>query len=288
MRQKRPPLTNKRKDWAEARGAVIKGEPLRYSAAIISDYQRAIQRMTNQMTREYERELRALFNELGPAKVTTDASLASQLRITLNKLSRKYASWFNSEAPKIVNRIFNRIDRDESANLRSSLKKLSGGITLKTDVMPAALKEAMTAATANNVALIKSIPQQYATQIEGAVMRSMQPGGRGIQDVTEALRERKEMTATRIDTIARDQVSKATSTMNTERAQSLGMRKFEWRHSGGGVDQRELHLEYDGQVFSYDDPPIIDERTGERGFPGQAINCRCFAVPVLDFGDEDE
>jgi uncharacterized protein with gpF-like domain len=44
----------------------------------------------------------------------------------------------------------------------------------------------------------------------------------------------------------------------------------------------------DGNVYSFDDPPIIDKNTGERGIPGQAINCRCFMVPVIEFEDEEE
>ena len=284
---KRPPLTNKREKWAKSRGAVIKGEPLRYSAAIADAYEKAIMRLTRQMEREYARELKALFEELGPPEVTTDASLASQARILLNKLSRKYDRIFAREAPEIVENIFNRIDRDEAATLRRSLKELSGGITLQTRIMTPALREAMAAATASNVALIKSIPQQYFTQIEGAVMRSMQPGGRGMQDVAEELRKREGITERRVKMIAEDQTRKATTAMNTERAQALGIRRFEWVHSGGGSEPRELHLQLDGQIFSYDDPPVIDEATGERGLPGQLINCRCVARPVLDFGEDD-
>ncbi|RIQ43658.1 phage head morphogenesis protein, partial [Bordetella avium] len=32
-----------------------------------------------------------------------------------------------------------------------------------------------------------------------------------------------------------------------------------------------------------DNPPIIDKTTGERGLPGQLINCKCRMRPVIDF-----
>jgi uncharacterized protein with gpF-like domain len=36
-------------------------------------------------------------------------------------------------------------------------------------------------------------------------------------------------------------------------------------------------------VYSFDDLPVVDERTGETGIPGQAVNCRCTMSPVFDF-----
>ena len=35
-----------------------------------------------------------------------------------------------------------------------------------------------------------------------------------------------------------------------------------------------------GYVFPIDFPPIIDRKTGERGYPGQLINCKCHMEPV--------
>jgi uncharacterized protein with gpF-like domain len=32
--------------------------------------------------------------------------------------------------------------------------------------------------------------------------------------------------------------------------------------------------------------PVIDPRTGERGIPGQAINCRCVMRPLVEFKGE--
>lgn len=283
-RKTRPPLTNKRKDWAAQRnGHTFKGAPLHYPAPVMERYRNSLQSLVDEMQRAYAREMRAVFNELGP--VTQDASLASQARIRLNALSERFYRLFSRRAPSIVDRMMGQVDKYSTSSLNMSLKELSGGLTLKTTVMPASLQEAVTAATAENVALIKSIPEQYHTQIQGAVMRSVQPGGNGLADVTEALKKYDGITESRVKIIAQDQVRKATSAMNTERAKALGVRKFEWRHSGGGADPRKEHQRMNGEIFSYDDPPVIDSRTGERGFPGQLINCRCVATPVVEFGE---
>ena len=33
--------------------------------------------------------------------------------------------------------------------------------------------------------------------------------------------------------------------------------------------------------FPIDRPPVIDKKTGQRGFPAQLIGCKCFLTPVL-------
>jgi uncharacterized protein with gpF-like domain len=42
---------------------------------------------------------------------------------------------------------------------------------------------------------------------------------------------------------------------------------------------RESHADMEGQMCDWDDPPEVD---GEKVHPGEAINCRCVAIPVVD------
>ena len=283
---RKPKLTRKRKEYVEQRASgILVGAPLTYSAGQMERYERLIGKMTSAMYKDYARELKAVFraNDV----ITIDASISAQARIVLRKLQQKWGRIFRRESPKIVDQIIGGIDKAAGDTLKQSLKQLSGGITLKTDEMPAALKQAVSAAIAENVTLIKSIETQYHTQIEGAVMRSLQPGGRGLADVTEALQKYEGITDRRRNVIAKDQVRKIQASISIERAKSAGIKKFKWLHSRGGSEPRADHVAMSGNVYSYDDPPVIDRRTGERGFPGQAINCRCQMVPVIEWGDDD-
>ena len=283
---RKPKLTRKRKEYVEQRASgILVGAPLTYSAGQMERYERLIGKMTSAMYKDYARELKAVFraNDV----ITIDASISAQARIVLRKLQQKWGRIFRRESPKIVDQIIGGIDKAAGDTLKQSLKQLSGGVTLKTDEMPAALKQAVSAAIAENVTLIKSIETQYHTQIEGAVMRSLQPGGRGLADVTEALQKYEGITDRRRNIIAKDQTRKIQASISIERAKSAGIKKFKWLHSRGGSEPRADHVAMSGNVYSYDDPPVIDRRTGERGFPGQAINCRCQMVPVIEWGDDD-
>ena len=262
------------------------GEPLRPNAAVANRYQADIDRLINQMIAEYERRIKALYKREGG--VTFDASLASQLRILLSELGSKWTNNFNNLSNKSIKRLIEQADRSAGANLSESLKKLAGGITIKTPKRTAEMTEKLKAAIAENVSLITSIPEQYHFKIEGVVMRSIQQGGEGAHDIyNHAMRE---ITTQGINVhkrarlIAQLETAKISATIQTERMKSAGVSKFRWRHSGGGAEPRELHLEYDGQVFEVDNPPIIDERTGQRGMPGTIWNCKCYAEPVIELG----
>jgi SPP1 gp7 family putative phage head morphogenesis protein len=89
--------------------------------------------------------------------------------------------------------------------------------------------------------------------------------------------------------VAHDQTRKAFTNISTARLKAAGVKKFEWRHSHGGRTPRKLHEELNGKVFSYDDPPYIGDMYGQKvyGLPSQMPNCRCFAKPIIDFGDEE-
>lgn len=47
-------------------------------------------------------------------------------------------------------------------------------------------------------------------------------------------------------------------------------------------DVRYHHGILEGKTFSWNNPPIVNEK-GERKNPGQDYNCRCFAIPIVRF-----
>ena len=296
-------LTRKRLEWAAPRNATLKGERLPpYSAATAAKYQAELDKLVQRMQKEYNTEVRKLFrthadtvSELAMdsssafsiGALAADASLASQARMLFNSLGKKWAKIFGGRASSMTDRMIDGASMASRRALGDSLKKISGGITIPVPDMPGELSEKITAATAENVGLIKSISQQYHERISQLVLRSISSGGNGAQDVFEGIRHYDGLTEKRAKFIAVDQSRKAVAAMNYERAKSVGIKKGIWLHSGGSSEPRKMHVALDGQEFDLDNPPIINEK-GERGMPGTEPNCKCSWQPVLDLGDAED
>lgn len=289
-RKTRPPLTKQRQVYAAERGGhEFRGTPLHYSAAVESRYKRELTLMVRQMRIATETAFRKLDRQFaGDATTGMDApSYASQARILTDALRRRFMAAFSKRSRPAAERMQRQVDAASSAGLHQSLRELSGGVSLSTRTIPKAATELLKAGVTENVALIRSIPDQYFLKVQGAVMRNIQRGD-GAAGVLSAIEHIGAVTTRRAELIARDQTSKATSALNAARMKGLGIRKFEWLHSRGGKEPRKLHEDMSGNVYSLDDPPVIDDKTGERGLPGQLINCRCVMRPVLDFGADEE
>lgn len=246
----------------------------------------SLERMIDAMSRECIREVKALYRTPEAAGVAMDASFTEMASRLFRKLRRKFEDLFGSRALKLSRNMQEGVNRASAGQLRESLKEVSGGLSLKTDAIKGPIAEAMKAGIKEGVSLIKSLPAKYFDDIEGAVYRSIQ-SGRGMADLVPTLENMGGISRRRAALIARDQTSKATTALNKARMKAMGVRRFEWLHSGGGKEPRKLHLAFNGRIFDMDNPPVIDERTGERGFPGQLINGRCRMVPVLEFGGEE-
>ena len=296
-------LTRKRLEWAAPRNATLKGERLPpYSAAAAAKYQAELDKLVQRMQKEYNAEVRKLFrthadtvSELAMyssrafriGALAADASLASQARMLFNSLGKKWAKIFGSRASDMTERMIDGASMASKRALGESLKKISGGLTIPVPVLPGNSQERITAATAENVGLIKSIQQQYHERISQLVLRSVSTGGNGAQDIFEGIRHYDGLTEKRAKLIAIDQSRKVTTALNVERAKSVGIKKGIWLHSGGSSEPRKMHVALDGQEFDLDNPPIINEK-GERGMPGTEPHCKCSWQPVLDLGDAED
>lgn len=283
----KPLLTKKKQAWVDQfkPTAAIKGATLNNNAAVQDRYVKALNKLVVQMTRQTSRSLIRFFkSDTASEFFAQDASTASQARILTNAIQAKFEQLFNAKASGLAWKMVDDADKASSAQLFTSLKEMSGGLSMKTTVLTGPLKDITTAAVAENVALIKSIASQYMTQVNGAVMRSITTGN-GLQELIPALQKYEGITVRRARNIAIDQTRKTFNTINKGRMQKLGVSKYEWIHSGGGQRPRQHHIELSGQIFSFDDPPVIDENTGERGIPGQLPNCGCTMRPVVTFDE---
>lgn len=277
-------LTKRKQAWVNNfKPKQLKGLPLNPNAAAEIRYYNELRELILKMTAGTQKAIDRFFK--GPHSQDyfgADASVASQARILMNALMDRFDELFGDKAKPLADDMVDDADKWSATQLKTSLKQLSGGLTLNTDILTGDLNEILSASVTENVGLIKSIPAQYLDQVQGAVMRSITTGN-GLADLVPFLKNQEGVTLRRARIIAQDQTRKAFSNINFARFDKLGIKEYEWLHSAGGQKPRRLHINLSGKVFSIDKPPVIDEKTGQRGKPGDLINCRCRAIPVVKF-----
>lgn len=270
--------------------AALIGPALRNSVAAEARYARELRALVREVKAATREEVEAAMETRQADRYFAEdaANLTDKLTALLIRLRARFEKVADRLAVRLAATVVQEAGKRSGTALKSALEQVAERVTIKPPSLQSGkLRTLYDAAVAENVSLIKSIPEQYLTQVEGAVMRSV-TSGRGLADLVPELEKLGGVTERRATMIARDQTRKVYQTINRGRMQEMGLQKFEWVHSGGANKPRPLHVSYHGKIFDFDDPPVIDERTGEKGFPGQAVNCGCVAKPVWIFEDDEK
>lgn len=189
---------------------------------------------------------------------------------------RVYKEWDPNRLTKLAKKIATRTSDLQKAELG---KALSSQIGIDPTIALGGDRQRIRDFTAENVALIKSIPQQYLDRVEATVTRGVSSGQRHEQ-IAEQIAEDYGVSQRRAELIARDQTLSFYGSLNAARQQALGVDKYIWR-SVSDERVRNSHSDFDGNTYSWDDPPG-DGSAQEGTHPATAINCRCFADPILE------
>jgi hypothetical protein len=205
-----------------------------------------------------------------------------------DELARLRAHWekhFHRMSAKLATQMLDAMYRDNANAWGSKLKRAGFDIEMK---LSPAQQLILKAKVPENVALIRSIQQDYHKDIEGIVSRNFLKG-RDLSTMAEEIQERGGVSTRRAALIARDQSNKATAQMNAARQQELGLNWATWIHSSAGKEPRHSHVKAGREQWIFDTQAGINfgDSFGQV-LPGEAINCRCHSrtiIPALGRGD---
>lgn len=142
--------------------------------------------------------------------------------------------------------------------------------------LPAAepgLNDVLTGFSRDNTRLIKSLGGETLDRAQDEILRGFRRG-RSNSEIARRIQEQTGIARNRARLIARDQVASLNGELTQIRQTRMGVTEYIWR-TAGDERVRDSHEALDGRKFAWNDPP-------EEGHPGEPINCRCLAEPVLD------
>ena len=265
------------------RGRLLR--PVKPSRKVELWYKTQLLAIVAQLRRVAREELLPELKRLEPLYArTTDGLVRDEqvprrsLETTFSRMAQRFGG-IGQTAQRLSDLAVERNAEAVDERLKAAIKA-----SLSIDISPVLnqsgpILDAMKAATKANIELITSIPEQYFEKLGDAVGKNMERGMR-FEDLAKEIERIGDVTESRAKLIARDQTSKLNGAMTQIRQMSLGIERYVWQTSGD-ERVRDAHADLDGREFRWSDPPA-------EGHPGEAVNCRCVAIPVFDLDDPDD
>lgn len=105
--------------------------------------------------------------------------------------------------------------------------------------------------------------------------------GQRISSLVSYIQENFEVSKRKAEFLARQETSLLLSKFHEVRYRDVGIARYRWSTSND-ERVREDHKLLNNEIFSWDQPPVVDRRTGRRANPGEDFGCRCVAIPIIE------
>lgn len=138
---------------------------------------------------------------------------------------------------------------------------------------------------------IKDFSEKEITRLRKDVQASVFTGNRR-ESLVKTIQKSFGVTENKAKFLARQETSLLLAKYKETRYVAAGVKQYKWGcvkmpHQAKNApykpgDVRYHHGVLEGKIFSWDDPPIVNDK-GDRKNPGQDYNCRCFAIPIVKF-----
>lgn len=237
----------------------------------------------------------ALYDAIRPLIVTMFDKVDSAMkRERLRDVRQPICNTFKKEARSIVVDFLNRVVQHTRVAFRSATKGFDVEVR---DVLSGRKSERRLEKRWRECEqLVADLPVKFFSKLDLAIraFNSRDITQHGFNSRYEDL---KRQVYGRARIIAHTQNCRATEDLLLSRCEESGVTRVRWCHSHLSTKPRDYHLRkwdghsgkrngkpngLNGYEFDINNPPVIDLKTGERGFPAQLINCKCYLVPVED------
>ena len=255
------------------------------------EYLRMVDSYMKILKDELERELpglRDVYRENLEAELREKRRIDSRIDTFILAVMQLFRRIKNRVTGKVAGyRLQRRLETISNLNLRLTTKEWKKAVrsTLGIDIredyyMGDFYAEHLTKWVNENVGLIKTIPEETLDRMQEIVYDGFTHGKTTTQMVKEIQRAYG-VSRRRAELIARDQTAKLNSQIQQAQQMDAGITEYIW-YTCMDARVRDRHQELHGKKFRWDDPPVVDEKSGRRCHPGQDYQCRCIARPVFN------
>lgn len=268
---------------------------VRPSDQIESEYRSYMQALVKEMANEARVGLLPIIKKNKPNYVKD--SWADDVTSFFDVFRAKWSSFlFRNKVRADIQRPLSMVESNTTAQFLKNVNK-AVGVDVSGMLKSEGIEAVMTSALQENVTLVTSLPDEYLKRIESIVYSGMQQG-RYPTAIAKDLQEATGVSWRRAKLIARDQVARINSAVDSERSQNLGIEHYRWstsndrRVSGdpsGAYPKAKVKCYMIAKadnglgvgVYTYKHGA---DYAGENNLhPGSAhIGCRCRRIPLIE------
>lgn len=253
---------------------------IKANPGIRAEYRRRLQKLVADMHGSVLWWVRAAYRKQ-ESRIAQDASPWAALSSVLSALYRYWMNRWTRRAQKIADDMVNKTRRRTRASFLSAFRNANMTVKMKST---RAMNDVVGALIAENVSLIKSIPQRYFDDVTALVQRHASMG-KDLKSLEEELVSRYDVTQKRAKFIARDQSDKASEAIKRTECSDLGITEGIWVHVPGTKTARATHMRMNGKRFKLDEG-LYDADVGKKVLTGQLPGCRCtYRAVIPDLGE---
>lgn len=213
-------------------------------------------------------------------------------RLKLYASSQTYQDWCNELALQVTT----QVNKGVSATWREASRKAGRG----SEFYSAILEELKTPnggvfsqIVRQNAEWIQTFPLDVSEELTKYISIEGIKGRRSSDITSDLIKKFPDISKSRLQLIARTEVSKTQSALTQARASSLGMNWYIWRTSED-ARVRSAHSFMEGVLINWKDPPspeLLHPKGGQKPYgkyhAGDTFHCRCYAEVIVNLNYVD-
>ena len=186
-----------------------------------------------------------------------------------------FISTLNEELNIPLDRVLSDLDDQTVRTIESDLK-------IKVNLSSTERQQLTDNYTQNMDLAIKDFTNKQVVRLRQLAEQSLFEG-LGDKALVDVIQKEFNVTKNKAMFLARQETGLLVSTYRQATYKTVGIKKYKWSTSHDDR-VRQMHKDLDGKIFSWDDPPVTNEK-GDRNHPGEDWRCRCQPIPIFEQND---